>query len=89
MLKKYRNEIDSIDKEMKELFIKRMQIAKNVADYKKKNKVAIHDINREKEMFEKLMSDIKDPKLKELYAAFLLRTVELSKLYQKDVIEND
>lgn len=89
MLKKYRNEIDVIDKEMKDLFLKRMDVVKHIAIEKAKGNLNVDDINREKEMFNNLLKDINDKKLKELYTAFLFKVIELSKKYQKDVINND
>ena len=89
MLKKYRNEIDKIDEEMKKLFLKRMEIVKNIADYKAKSKIDVLDNSREKEMFAKLTNDIKDEKLKKLYISYLFKIIELSKIYQKELIEND
>ena len=84
MINKYRKEIDLIDQEMKQLFLKRMTINKNVAEYKKQNKLPIFDANREKEIFASLTNDINDPTLKKLYQSFLFKVVELSKIYQKE-----
>ena len=45
-LLKYRQEIDLIDIELKQLFLKRMSIIKKITDYKRENNIAITDITR-------------------------------------------
>ena len=49
-----RDEIDSIDKEIIILLKKRIEIAKKVIEYKKKQNLPLEDLNREKEIIEKL-----------------------------------
>ena len=49
-----RKEIDKIDKEMVSLFVKRMNVAKEVAAYKKENNMNIYDAQRERELLEKI-----------------------------------
>ena len=41
-----RDEIDLIDKEIRELFVKRMNLSKSVAEYKLENNLSIEDIIR-------------------------------------------
>ena len=48
-----RDEIDLIDKEIRELFVKRMNLSKSVAEYKLENNLSIEDINREIEIISK------------------------------------
>ncbi len=48
-LQDLRNEIDSIDKELVELFLRRMEVAAQVADYKKANDLPIFVPSRERE----------------------------------------
>jgi len=51
-----RDEIDSVDKEIILLLKKRIEIAKKIIEYKKKNNLSLEDLNREKEIIEKLAS---------------------------------
>lgn len=82
-LLKYRQEIDLIDIELKQLFLKRMSIIKKVTDYKRENNIAITDITRETEMFHTLLIDINDND-KKYYKEFLSNIIKISKEYQKD-----
>lgn len=82
-LLKYRQEIDLIDIELKQLFLKRMSIIKKITDYKRENNIAITDITRETEMFHTLLIDINDND-KKYYKEFLSNIIKISKEYQKD-----
>lgn len=53
-LEECRKEIDNIDKEIVELFVKRMNVAKDVALYKKENSMNIYDAERERKLLEKV-----------------------------------
>ena len=81
-LNEYRKEIDSIDTEIKELFLKRMYISKKIGDFKKLNKLEVLDLNREKEIIEKNSSDIDDKKMKEYYIEFYKKIIDISKKHQ-------
>ena len=48
-LQKYRNEIDNIDKQITELFEKRMDISKEIAICKKEQEIGILNAKREEE----------------------------------------
>ena len=48
-LKEYRQEMDAIDEEMVSLFVKRMNVAAKIADYKKENNMPILAPARERE----------------------------------------
>ena len=82
-LLKYRQEIDLIDIELKQLFLKRMSIIKKITDYKRENNIAITDITRKTEMFHTLLMDINDND-KKYYKEFLSNIIKISKEYQKD-----
>jgi chorismate mutase len=49
-LRSFRNEINRIDAEMKELFVKRMETAKKIGLYKKERGLPVFDAEREKEV---------------------------------------
>jgi len=53
-LDELRDEIDIIDGEMCGLFIKRMEIAREIAVYKKENGLPVVNLKRESEIIEKL-----------------------------------
>ena len=52
-LQDLRNEIDSIDRQMTELFEKRMEISRKVAEYKISTGKKVFDKEREKKVIEK------------------------------------
>lgn len=52
-LQKYRNEIDNIDKQITELFEKRMDISKEIAICKKEQEIGILNAKREEEVIQK------------------------------------
>ena len=53
-LKDLREEIDGIDRELTELFEKRMGVSAEIAEYKRKNGLPILDSDRERELLDKI-----------------------------------
>lgn len=81
-IEELRQEINKIDEEMANLFNKRMEVAKDIALYKKENNLPIYDKERELQLLNKNLEYIQDD-LKPLYREFLIKLMELSKLYQQ------
>ena len=81
-----RDEIDLIDKEIRELFVKRMNLSKSVAEYKLENNLSIEDINREIEIISINSFEVRD-ELKKYYVEFFKKIIFLSKDYQKEIID--
>lgn len=81
-LEKARNEIDGIDRQMAELFEKRMEISAAIGAYKRKNSLPIRDAHRERELIESNLSHIGNSALKPLYIRFMDKVMELSREYQ-------
>lgn len=80
-LSEARKQIDSIDKEMKELFLKRMQIVQEIAIFKKENGLAIYDEKREKELKVRLFENME--KFLPEYQEFIEKLLEISKKAQE------
>lgn len=80
----YRNELDIIDLEMQELFKKRMQIVKEIANYKVQNNLAIYDKTREKTQLENITQN-KDKIVSSYYPEVFKSILKVSKDYQKDL----
>ncbi len=79
-----RDEINSIDNELVELFEKRMRTAAAIADYKKQNGLPISDKGREREVINKVTSKI-SPEFSE-YARVLYQTIfDISCSYQRSI----
>lgn len=79
-----RSIINEIDDEMKQLFLKRMEVVSKVAIYKKENNMPIFDSQREASMKERLSQDTGE--LKEYYLNFLESMLIESKKYQEALL---
>ena len=55
MLDKFRKEIDAIDRKIIALLEDREKISRSIGKYKKKNKISVRDVPREKEIVEKIL----------------------------------
>jgi chorismate mutase/prephenate dehydratase len=83
-LKDFRGQLDRIDDEILELFIKRMEVCRQVAHYKKANRLPIYDAAREMEKLtavgKKAGADIQS------YSCKLFSTLfEISRAYQNGI----
>ena len=81
-LQDVRKEIDRIDTEMRDLFLRRMEKVLEVARIKAGSGDSIRQPNREAEMLERLTKDM-DPEYIEEYTAFLKGILAISRDYQK------
>ena len=88
-LEKARLIINEVDKEMIELFKKRMEAAKLVAQYKKENNLPITDKEREMALISKNLELLNDEELVEYYLIFFNGVLHASKEYQKELIKKD
>ena len=67
-LDKAREIINEVDKEMADLFVKRMRAAEMVAEYKKERGLGIYDAVREEEVVRRNSALIDDEELREFSA---------------------
>ena len=84
-LEECRKEIDSIDKELVELFTRRMNVAKEVAAYKKETGMAVYDSERERKLLEKVEENAGEEYgdyARRLYGSIL----DLSRTYQSKAL---
>ncbi len=80
-----RADIDRTDTAMKELFIRRMELAAKVADIKAAGNDNVYKPEREKDMIERLSAGIaKD--IRDEYISFIETLVRLSRKYQYGII---
>lgn len=86
-LEKARRIINQVDGEMAELFVKRMQAAEMVAEYKAERGLAILDASREEEIIREGAKRIESPVLREYYVRFLKDTMKISRAYQSRLME--
>ncbi|PSJ31235.1 hypothetical protein UF10_06245 [Peptostreptococcus russellii] len=87
VLLKYRDEIDSIDKELIVLFEKRMDMACLVAEYKKEHGMDIFHPDREFDILKKCISDLNNKKYEEYAVEYIKKIMEISKKLQFDTIK--
>ncbi len=80
-LEELRNEIDKIDDEILNLFLKRMDVASKVADYKKENGLSTMQKGREREILKKV-SDKSGSEMSEYSRILFTTLMDLSKNYQ-------
>lgn len=87
MLNEARIEINEIDKQLVELFVRRMDAVKKVLIYKKQNNLNVLDEKRELELIEKNIKLLNNKDLEEYYKIFLNGMLSASKKYQEDNYE--
>lgn len=83
-----RNEINEIDKQMAQLFQKRMEAVKDVAVYKKDNGLSVRDLSREAEVAKLNSKFVTDESLKPYYVDFIRNTIDVSCKYQESLLRN-
>ena len=82
MLEDQRKEIDRIDQEIVRLFELRCQAIEAIAELKLKNKIAVLDQDREKQVIAKVQSYLSDDSLKEEIADLYQNLMRISRLHQ-------
>lgn len=80
-LEDYRKEIDAIDEETVRLFCRRMELAKEIAQYKKENKLPVLDTERERKLLDKV-EEAAGEKMGDYTRRLYTTTLELSRAYQ-------
>lgn len=85
-MKEFRENIDKIDDQIVELFEKRMQLVKGIANYKKENNIQIENKNREEIVIKKAKSKLDDKELEKYIEVFMKDLMKISKKYQEDIL---
>ncbi len=87
-IENYRQEIDKIDEELVNLFNRRMEIVKGVADYKKETGAPLYDGQRERQLIARAAGN--SPEDTELYTRVLFSTLtNVSRAYQSKLLNSD
>ena len=85
-LEELRKEIDGVDRELVELFKKRMGLSASVAEYKKENGLPVLDASRERALLSKI-AQLSGEEFEE-YSRVLYATIfDLSRAYQHSMLE--
>ncbi len=88
LLVQARAEINEIDKQMAELFLRRMRAAEKVAAYKKEHALPIFDAAREAEVVQANAKLVEDETLREYYVNFIRNNMAVSRAYQCALISD-
>lgn len=85
-LENARKIIDEADKEIADLFIKRMEAVKTVAQYKGERGLPIFDEEREKLILQRNVDRLQSDELKAYYDILLRSFMDVSKKYQENLL---
>ncbi len=80
--------INECDKELMNIFKRRMSAVRLVAEYKKENNLPILDKNREDLIIEKNINLLNDKELEEYYLEFFKSLLKVSKDFQTKLNED-
>lgn len=81
-----RQQIDQIDRELVQLFEKRMEVSTEIAAYKLANDIPVLDAEREKTVINKNISYLHDRTLDSYVSEFSKHLMELSRARQKECL---
>lgn len=85
-LQNYREQIDSIDQKIQELFLQRMEVVAAIAEYKLLRDLPVYDHGREEAVIQKNMERIKESPYAPYYRPILAEILKESKEFQKAII---
>ncbi len=85
-LQKARQEIDRIDREMRELFLSRMEAVEQVSAYKRAHSLPVLDSAREQEVIARNALAVEED-MRPYYTAFLKQNMRISRAYQGAMAE--
>lgn len=82
-----RNQIDQIDRQLVQLFEKRMEVSTEIAEYKLANSIPVLDTQREQSVINKNISYLNDRRLDSYISEFSKHLMELSRRRQKECLQ--
>lgn len=85
-LQQLRDKIDDTDREILSLFMKRMELCRGVADYKKLHKMPVFQGGREQQVIDRIKALTGDPELENGTAALFTTIMDISKILQNRTI---
>ncbi len=86
LLEESRAKIDSIDEQIVKLFEQRFQAVQGVVKYKMENGMQVLDSSREQAILKKNIERLTDQTLIPYFQDFYQHMMDVSKNYQKDII---
>ena len=82
-----REMIRKADREMADLFLKRMEAVREIAAYKRERGLPILDAGQEQTVIRRSQEWISAPEMQDLYVSFLRGVMDVSKTYQRRLME--
>ena len=86
-LDQYRQQIDAIDAELVQLFLKRMAVTQKVGEYKKEQGLPVLDSQREKQVIAAKTALTPDPATKADVAALYESIMAISRKQQRKLVQ--
>ncbi len=86
-IKDIREKINEIDSELTKLYEKRMDLVKDVAEYKKLNNKPIYNPDREAEVISQNLKFLSNQDLADYYKEFIQLLMDQSKEIQEQLIQ--
>ena len=84
---KTRELINEVDSELAKLYEKRMELTRDVAEYKKLNNKPVYDPDREAEVISKNLKFLTNKNLEKYYVEFVQLLMDQSKEIQEQLIK--
>ena len=85
-LNETRKQINEIDATMAKLFVDRMNLSKEIAEFKKENSMPVFDASREEAIIDNNLILIDDENIKPHYVSFIKNVMSISKEYQRSLL---
>lgn len=82
-----RKRVSAIDEEMAGLFVERMHLVEDIAEYKKLNGLPVTDASREEDVLNRNTQLVDDPVLREYYVPFIKGVMAYSSAYQERLLQ--
>ena len=86
-LNELREEIDAIDTQLTELFLRRMDVTRRVGEYKQAHGIPVLDPAREREVLAKKTAQVSDPALRDDVAALYEAIMGISRRQQRRLVK--
>ena len=87
-LEDYRGRIDTVDEKLIALFTERMELSRDIAEYKKENGLPVRDASREEEK-QNSVAEQSPAELREYTRRLYALLFELSRDYQREIIRKE
>lgn len=86
-LDEVRKDINEVSEEMARLFLRRMELSREVVEYKIQHEVPIFDEGRERELLDRMVETTRPGRMEPYFRDFLQALMEISKDYQRCLME--